>query len=147
MYCNNYAGKQINHTVILYCNNHMQEQETVKFTPFWFFLVFDFCRFCLVIRFFHPRHTANDLRLWRIDFEGFSIADFIHCIYFPILILEKEPVFPFWMFSAKQGHYWYHFYNVFGMTIRPLDWGLNAGPPALDASTIPLGYRGGGCNS
>ena len=29
------------------------------------------------------------------DFEGFSILDFIHYIYFPILILEKEPVFPF----------------------------------------------------
>ena len=29
------------------------------------------------------------------DFEGFSIPDFIHYIYFPILILEKEPVFPF----------------------------------------------------
>ena len=41
------------------------------------------------------------------------------------------------MFSAEQGHYWYHFYNV-------LDWGLNPGPPALKASTIPLGYRGGG---
>ena len=25
-----------------------------------------------------------------------------------------------------------------------LDWGLNSGPPALEASTIPLGYRGGG---
>jgi len=25
------------------------------------------------------------------DFEGFSIPDFIHYIYFPILILEKEP--------------------------------------------------------
>ena len=25
-----------------------------------------------------------------------------------------------------------------------LDWGLNRGPPALEASTIPLGYRGGG---
>ena len=25
-----------------------------------------------------------------------------------------------------------------------LDWGLNPGPPALEASTIPLGYRGGG---
>ena len=56
------------------------------------------------------------------DVEGFSIPDFIHYIYFPILILEKEPVFPFlmffvfWMFSAKQGHNWYHFYNVFGMT-------------------------------
>ena len=28
-----------------------------------------------------------------IPFEGFSIPDFIHYIYFPILILEKEPVF------------------------------------------------------
>ena len=35
------------------------------------------------------------------DFEGFSIPDVIHYIYFPILILEKEPVFPFLMFSAK----------------------------------------------
>ena len=50
------------------------------------------------------------------DFEGFSIPDFSHYIYFPILILEKEPVFPFLMFSAKQGNYWYHFYNVFGNT-------------------------------
>ena len=25
-----------------------------------------------------------------------------------------------------------------------IDWGLNPGPPALKASTIPLGYRGGG---
>ena len=47
------------------------------------------------------------------------------------------------MFSAKQGHYWYHLYNVFGMT-RSLTGGLNQGPPALEASTIPLGYRGGG---
>ena len=73
------------------------------------------------------------------DFEGFSIPDFIHYIYFPILIFEKEPVFPFLMFSAKQGNYlvriWYD---------AVLDWGLNPGPPALDASTLPLGYRGGG---
>ena len=25
-----------------------------------------------------------------------------------------------------------------------LEWGLNPGPPALDASTLPLGYRGDG---
>ena len=25
-----------------------------------------------------------------------------------------------------------------------LDWGLTPGPPALDASTLPLGYREGG---
>ena len=43
------------------------------------------------------------------DFEVFSITDCIHYIYFPILILAKEPVFRFWMFSAKQGNYWYHF--------------------------------------
>jgi len=29
------------------------------------------------------------------DFEGFSIPDFIHYIYIPILILQKEPVFSF----------------------------------------------------
>ena len=40
------------------------------------------------------------------------------------------------MLSAKQEHYWYHFYNVVGMT-RSLT-------PALEASTLPLGYRGGG---
>jgi len=39
------------------------------------------------------------------NFEGFSIPDLNHYIYFPILILEKEPVFPFSMFSAKQGNY------------------------------------------
>ena len=61
--------------------------------------------------FFIPTTTANDLRVRRI-----SVPDLIHYIYFPILILEKEPVFPFLMLSAKQGHYLYHFYNVFGMT-------------------------------
>ena len=39
------------------------------------------------------------------DFEGFSIPDCIHYIHFPILILEKEPVFSFLMFSDKQGYY------------------------------------------
>ena len=49
------------------------------------------------------------------------------------------------MMSAKLGNYWYYFYNVFGMT---RSFGLNPGPPvldALDASTLPLGYRGGDC--
>ena len=41
---------------VLYPNNHN------------FFLAFDFCRFCVVIQFFHPR----DLKLRR-----FSIPDFI----------------------------------------------------------------------
>ena len=63
------------------------------------------------------------------DFEGFSIQDFIHYIYFPILILEKEPL------KGTTGTILYRLgYDAV------LDWGLNPGPPALEASTIPLGY-------
>ena len=65
------------------------------------FLALDFCRFCVVIRVF----SSPPQRPMTSDFEGFSIPDFIHYIYFPILILEKETVFPFSMFSAKQGNY------------------------------------------
>ena len=68
---------------------------------------------CYIFKFFSVRLFVGSA----LSF-GFSIPDCIHYIYFPILILEIEPVFPLWMFSAKQGHYWYHFYNVFGMT-RP----------------------------
>ena len=64
----------------------------------------------------HSFFSSPPQRRMTSDFEGFSIPNFIHYIYFPILILEKEPVFPFLMFSAKQGNYWYHFYNHFGMT-------------------------------
>ena len=104
----------------------------------FFFIAFDFCQFCVVNRFSSPPQ-----RPMTSDFKVFSIPDFIHYIYFPSLILEKEPVFPFLMFSAKQGNYWYHFYNVFWYDAI-LDWGLNPGPPALDTSTLPLGYLGGG---
>ena len=37
------------------------------FILFFYFLAFDFCRFCVVIRFFIPATMANDLRL-RKDF-------------------------------------------------------------------------------
>ena len=67
-----------------------------------FFLAFDFCSAWSFGLFIHAT-TVNDLRLQRIS------------IPFLILILEKEPVFPFSMLSAKQGNYWYHFYNVFGI--------------------------------
>ena len=49
------------------------------------------------------------------DFEGFSIPDYIHYIYFPILILEKEPVFSPFNVHRNEGQL-YHLYNVFGMT-------------------------------
>ena len=75
---------------------------------------FDFCQFCVVFLicfFFIPTTTANDLRLSK-DFYTKSYP--LH--YCLILILEKEPVFPFSILSAKQGNYLYHVHNVFGMT-------------------------------
>ena len=66
---------------------------------------------CCVIRYFHPRHNGQ----WPPTSKDFYTRSYpFH--YFLILFLEKEPAFPFSMLSAKQGNYWYHFYNVFGMT-------------------------------
>ena len=88
--------------------------KTVCLNRILFFLggAFDFCGFCVIIHFFIPVTTANDIWLRRI-----SIPEFIHYIFCPIIILQKEPVFPSLMLSAKHRHYWYHFYNVLiGMT-------------------------------
>ena len=49
------------------------------------------------------------------DFEGFLSQILSITFFCPMVILEKEPVVPFLMLFAKQGNYWYHFYNVFGM--------------------------------
>ena len=48
---------------------------------FLFFLAFDFCRFRVVIQFF----SSPPQRPMTSDFEGFSIPDFIHYIYFSYL--------------------------------------------------------------
>ena len=106
------------------------------------FLAFDFCRFCVVIRFFHPSQNGQWPPTSKDFLSQILSITFIFLI-FPIFFLRKSQYFPFWMFSAEQGHFWYHFYNVFGMT-RSLTGGLNPGPPTLEVSTIPLGYQGGG---
>ena len=100
------------------------------FDSLLFILAFDFCRFCVVIRFFHPRYNGQ----WPPTLKDFHTRSYpLH--YFPILIIEKEPACPFLMLSAKQGNYWYHFYNVFGMT-RSLtgDWTRDL-PHSMPAST------------
>ena len=53
----------------------------------------------------HSVFTSPPQRPMTSDFEVFFYLRF----YLPILI-------PFLMLSAKQGNYWYHFYNVFDMT-------------------------------
>ena len=71
---------------------------------FFLFFAFDFCHSGF---FFIPATTANDLRLWSIFYPRFyplHLFSYLflfrvprrwHLFYFPILILEKEPVFPF----------------------------------------------------
>ena len=55
----------------------MSKFHNLKKYKYIFFLVFDFCRFCVVIRFFFvPATTANDLRILRI-----SVQDLMHYIF------------------------------------------------------------------
>ena len=49
-------------------------------------------RLLLVLR-GHSGFSPSPQRPMTSEFEGFSIPEFIHCIYFPILILQKETVF------------------------------------------------------
>ena len=56
------------------------------------FFVFFSVRILSVLR-GHSVFSSPPQRPMTSDFEGFPIRDFIHYIYFPILILEKEPVF------------------------------------------------------
>ena len=96
----------------------------LNYLPLFLFFILNFffsVRHLSVLRghsFFHPLHSGQ----WPPTLKDVYTRYYpLH--YFLILILEKEPVFPFSMLSAKQGHYWYHFYNVFGMTRSMIgDW-------------------------
>ena len=90
----------------------ISKQFLIKYllTIYTLFLTFDFCRSCVVIRGFHPRHNGQ----WPPTSKDFYTRSY-SLQYFLILILEKEPVFPVSMLSAKQRNYWYHSYNGFGM--------------------------------
>jgi len=71
-------------------------------------------------------------------FKGF-LSQLLSITFFPYLNSFERASISLFMLRDKQGNYWYHFYNVFGMTRS-----LNPRPTALEASTLPLGYQGGG---
>ena len=56
-----------------------------------FFFAFDFCRFCVVIWFFIPATTANELRLWRIFYPRFYP---LHLFSY-LNSWERATIFPF----------------------------------------------------
>ena len=73
------------------------------------------------------------------DFEGFPLHLFSY------LNFSERASISLFMLSAKQGNYWYHYYTVFGTT-RSLTGDLIRDLPHSKASTLTLGYRGGGLN-
>ena len=75
----------------------------------WVFFVFDFW-FWVVIHFFIPTTTANDLRLCGFPSQILSIT------FLSYLNSRDWARISLLLSSAKQGNYSYHFYNVFGMT-------------------------------
>ena len=66
------------------------------------------------------------------NFKGFLSQ--IESIDFLYLSLEKESVLPFYCWVGNKG-----ITGTIFITSFVLDWGLNQGPPALEASTLPLG--------
>ena len=61
-----------------------------KISIFFLKIAFDFCRLCVVIRFFIPATTANDLRLRRI-----FIPDVIHYFFVLFKFFRNNQYFPF----------------------------------------------------
>ena len=79
---------------------------------FFFYLAFTFCLFCMVIWFFSPATTANDLRLWRIFYPRFYPLQL-----FSYLNSWQRASISLFNVECHTRNYWYHFYNVFGMTM------------------------------
>ena len=99
----------------------------------WLIRLFDnssssFVRLLSVLR-GHSFFPSPPQRPMTSDSEGFLYQIFSITLFSYLNSWKKSQYFPFSMLSAKQWHNWYHFYNLFGMT--------------LEASTLPLGYRGG----
>ena len=94
-----------------------------------YFLVFWLLSVVRGHSFFHPCHKGQ----WPLTSKDFYTRSY-PSHFCPILNLEKEPVFSFLMLSAKQGNYWYHFDNIFGMKrflTGDWTWDLQYAKPAL----------------
>ena len=101
-------------------------------------LAFNFCRFCVVIWFFHPCHTVNDLQLRRIFYLRFYP---LH-VFFYLNSWERASISLINVQCLTRALLVPFLYCLWYGAV--LDCWLNLGPPALEASTLPLGYRGGG---
>ena len=92
-------------------------------------MLFVFCLFC-----FDDIYQGS---LFDICQSSIRPSKMVFNIFILSLFFQERASVSLLMFSAKQGKYWYHFLNIF----------FNLGPPTLEASTLPLGYRGGNENT
>ena len=67
---------------------HVGLVELVSVVLLLFLLAFDFCLFCVVIRFFHPRHMTSDL-------EGFLYQILSITLFSYLNSWERASIFPF----------------------------------------------------
>ena len=115
------------HNRRMLCHYHSVYISLHQNSFFFFFLFF------LAILCGHSGFSSPPQRPMTSDFERFSIPDFIHYIYFPILILEKEPAFSLLNVQCLTRALLVPFLERLWYD-AVLDWGLNPGPPALEAS-------------
>ena len=99
------------------------------------FLAFDFCRFCVVIRLC----SSPPQRPMTSDFDGFLYQFLSITLYSNLNSWERASISLFNVEALNKGTI-----STILITSLVFDLGLNPGPPALDARTLPLGYRGGG---
>ena len=59
-------------------------------------------------------HCSTCFLIWKFIFSAWSSGFFIHNGQWPPTSIDFR--ISLLMFSAKQWNYWYHFYNLFGMT-------------------------------
>ena len=113
---------------------HVGLVELVSVVLLLFLLAFDFCLFCVVIRFFHPRHMTSDL-------EGFLYQILSITLFSYLNSWERASIFPFecWVLNKSTTGTIFITYLVW----RGPWLGIEPGLPALEASTLSLGYLGG----
>ena len=74
------------------------------------------------------------------DYKGFLCQILSSTLFSDLNSWERASIFPFECSVLNKGTTGTIF--ITSLVWRG-EWGLNAGPPALESSTLPLGYRGG----
>ena len=123
------------------CNNHMTGNVHILLLKVFYNYIFKRSTFvgsAWSFGFFIPATTVNDLRLWRIFYPRcypLHLFSYLNSWERASISLFNVQCYTRELLVSFSKRLWYD---------TVLDWGLNPWPPALEASTLPLGYRGGG---